>query len=688
MPFDAARLLVPDPLAGADVRRFQRELEISEHLKNHLSAVSRACSEENDWLRAIACAAEPDEESPAILNALQRLSPDALLGGSPADALDAFVTLLCGSDTPNLPALKREAFPPQSLEAGNARKVIEYLRELCLPRERPCAEPCRVCALAGLCVGHLLLIPIRHRSDRTLKELGEELTAAPGMQPNPLPPTLGAALRELAMEASLTRKIRQLSREIFSDDRSLGALLKSFLIDGAEVDWHAFPLARATLMHALRQIALKDFARFAEAVMLAGAAYPLVPCFPTVIQRFPTLAIAARECAPCAPQLLRQAGLLSEEGMHQSLKDFRVEGPDIRESARLCAAGIGALRARFEAFPAKDGTHVDSRLNRTLQPALGAVMEALGDLPGPEERAPLRATNDHVFLITGAAGGLGAVIVQRLLDTLPRDCLVVATSRLESLPKILARHPRQDRLLVRPLDVRRRDEADALFDEFRHRQLDFHALIGNAALCMRGFKHDFDRDESRENWEVNYHGPVGVAKRAVEFILETGHGGGNILFVSSAAIYYAFPTMEMYAAQKRALFEAARSLGNDPRLSSAGIRVATIVLGCLRSESFQGTCFPEKTRHAIRDGEAVRDVIVDTNRLISLMMRYSRLSPEAAADRIARLAMSPAPPPLTNLGLDTRLLVLTQPLPLAMKDFATRLLLRAMRRLDRTHPRR
>jgi hypothetical protein len=84
----------------------------------------------------------------------------------------------------------------------------------------------------------------------------------------------------------------------------------------------------------------------------------------------------------------------------------------------------------------------------------------------------------------------------------------------------------------------------------------------------------------------------------------------------------------------------------------------------------------------------VRDVIVDTNRLISLMMRYSRLSPEAAAAKIARLVMSPAPPPLTNLGWDTQMLVLTQPLPLALKDFATRVILRVMRRWNQTQSRR
>jgi 3-oxoacyl-[acyl-carrier protein] reductase len=202
---------------------------------------------------------------------------------------------------------------------------------------------------------------------------------------------------------------------------------------------------------------------------------------------------------------------------------------------------------------------------------------------------PLPAS-PRVVLITGAAGGLGRALVSAFAVD---GCQVIATwhrepftepdcgqecprSReggLSSPPNILPVCPLQ-------LDVTRREEVTAVFDEVltKHGRLD--VLINNAGVAVDSLVAQMTGDTWQRVLDVNLKGAFLCSQAAIRPMLK--QRDGHILNISSFGGRVGRAGQANYAASKAALIGLTQSLAKE--VGSRNVRVNAVLPGFLRTK--------------------------------------------------------------------------------------------------------
>lgn len=156
------------------------------------------------------------------------------------------------------------------------------------------------------------------------------------------------------------------------------------------------------------------------------------------------------------------------------------------------------------------------------------------------------------ILLVGGAGGLGSVAAEMLRA---EGAAVVISSRTHGI------------------------QADITCAEDRRRLLDavqdLYGLVVFAGVPARGA----DEATMRQSHDVNYLGPILLAREAAESMKARKTEGAIVLFSTMQAIAL-FPGSTVYAGQKSALVHAARILAKEVR-GPANIRVNVIAPGVM-----------------------------------------------------------------------------------------------------------
>jgi NAD(P)-dependent dehydrogenase (short-subunit alcohol dehydrogenase family) len=176
----------------------------------------------------------------------------------------------------------------------------------------------------------------------------------------------------------------------------------------------------------------------------------------------------------------------------------------------------------------------------------------------------LLSLEGRVALVTGAAGGIGSVIVERLLGAGAR----VAAVDLPDKPAV----ERAD-----PLDCDLASEAsvDELFAEFRRRFDRLDILVHAAGITRDAVLWKMEAQAWRDVLRVNLESAFLVLKRAVP-IMRSGNGGSVVLVSSINAERGKFGQAN-YAASKAGLIGLARSVARET--GRFGIRVNVVAPG-------------------------------------------------------------------------------------------------------------
>jgi NAD(P)-dependent dehydrogenase (short-subunit alcohol dehydrogenase family) len=162
----------------------------------------------------------------------------------------------------------------------------------------------------------------------------------------------------------------------------------------------------------------------------------------------------------------------------------------------------------------------------------------------------LRGLNEKVAAVTGAAGGIGAATVQRLLE---EGCRVVAVdSNAELLDKFVA-SVKSDRLVPAACDISTEDGCAAFVETGIRSFGAFHLLVNNAGIrgpiapIAEMPVADFDRVIA-----VNVRGVFLGMQAALRQILKQGSGGA-IVNISSLNAFRANPERAHYNSSKHAV---------------------------------------------------------------------------------------------------------------------------------------
>ena len=196
------------------------------------------------------------------------------------------------------------------------------------------------------------------------------------------------------------------------------------------------------------------------------------------------------------------------------------------------------------------------------------------------------------ILITGSSSGFGKTAVQLLLE---RGHTVIAAmrggrSRLESL---FAEELRIHSGRLHALDLHL-EKPESLAEVLRRLEQNFDGhidvLVNNAGYGLFGPLEDLTEDQLRLQMEVNFFGPVLLARSLIPLLRRAK---GRIINISSIAGMVTVPFYGPYCASKFALEAMSEALHYE--LHSQGIEVTLIEPGGFRTEFMNAKVFSEKS---------------------------------------------------------------------------------------------
>ena len=170
---------------------------------------------------------------------------------------------------------------------------------------------------------------------------------------------------------------------------------------------------------------------------------------------------------------------------------------------------------------------------------------------------------ERVIVVTGAAQGLGAAIATSAADA---GATVVGAD--------LVATPRDERIVMRELDVTDESQWDALAEWLRREHGVVHGLVNNAGITMRSRLGDVTLEDWNRTLAINVTGPM-LGMQALMDLMPDGASIVNIASIAALSGHFAIP----YTASKWALrgLSRAASLELGPR----GIRVNAVMPGLM-----------------------------------------------------------------------------------------------------------
>jgi len=162
------------------------------------------------------------------------------------------------------------------------------------------------------------------------------------------------------------------------------------------------------------------------------------------------------------------------------------------------------------------------------------------------------ASNSRVWFITGTSSGLGRALLEVILAANER---AVATLRKpEVLSSLQSKYP-ASQLLVVPLDVTVPAQITTAFETAKKHFGKIDVVVNNAGYAVMGEIEAIPDKDARNEFEVQFWGPVNITKEAVKIFREVNPPGcgGRIFNVSTIGGYSAKQTLSFYSASKFAL---------------------------------------------------------------------------------------------------------------------------------------
>lgn len=193
------------------------------------------------------------------------------------------------------------------------------------------------------------------------------------------------------------------------------------------------------------------------------------------------------------------------------------------------------------------------------------------------------------IVLAGGSGGLGSAV-----------CEVLAAEGARVVVSYRANRERAERLRERAQIV----QANLAIEADRERLLDaapqLYGLVVFAGDPARVAVGADPRDAMLRSHEVNYLGPILLAREAAERIRAAGTPGAIVLLGTMQTVAL-FPGSTAYAAQKAALVHAARILAKECR-GAANIRVNVVSPGVTAAGMAEASIASGKYERYLKDG--------------------------------------------------------------------------------------
>ncbi|ESZ98172.1 short-chain dehydrogenase/reductase SDR [Sclerotinia borealis F-4128] len=222
------------------------------------------------------------------------------------------------------------------------------------------------------------------------------------------------------------------------------------------------------------------------------------------------------------------------------------------------------------------------------------------------------AAPPSTWLITGASSGFGKSIA---LEALQAGYKVIGTTRNisqaeTSFPDFVTKGG-----IWIALDPAQKDA----FEHFSKcaEEHDVDVLINNAGYAFIGGIEDTSEDETRDQMEVNFYGPLRAVRACLPIM--RAKGSGNIILISSGAGFIARPARSSYSASKFAIEAVYESLSHE--VKTFGIKVLIIEPGAFRTPFASRIIKPAQYQESHGFSDAYKDTAVEqmVNATVNIM---------------------------------------------------------------------
>lgn len=184
----------------------------------------------------------------------------------------------------------------------------------------------------------------------------------------------------------------------------------------------------------------------------------------------------------------------------------------------------------------------------------------------------------RVVVITGAAGGIGAKIVNRFMAN--EDKVFAIDNRPDALRSLQDAHHTRDGLFVIDGDVSREEDCRRFADTIRSQAGRIDVLINCAGYYPVVPFEEMCLAQWQQVIGINLTGPFLMVRNLLP--LMTGRGWGRIVNIGSASIFEGVPGQAHYVAAKSGIVGFSRTLAME--LGAYGITVNVIAPGLTVTE--------------------------------------------------------------------------------------------------------
>lgn len=245
--------------------------------------------------------------------------------------------------------------------------------------------------------------------------------------------------------------------------------------------------------------------------------------------------------------------------------------------------------------------------------------------------------DSRVWLVTGAAGGLGRSLVERVVNGGER--VVATTRRPAELGDLAARSA--GRLRVVELDLAQPDRIRSVVEESAAAWGRLDVVVSNAGCGLLGGLEECSRGQIQRNIAVNLMGPIDLIRATLPIF--RAQRSGRFILTGAVATISNYPGFAVYGGAKAAMEFVAESVRSEA--SAFGVQVSVVQPGPIRTPFIKASI--EAAESTIPDYEST------SGRFRTLLGRMDGRQPgdpAQVADAILALSRAANPPFRLVLG--------------------------------------
>lgn len=257
---------------------------------------------------------------------------------------------------------------------------------------------------------------------------------------------------------------------------------------------------------------------------------------------------------------------------------------------------------------------------------------------------------DKVYVVTGAAGGIGSALVGELLS---RGAKVAAVDlNDDSLHKLAGKfNARADNLSTHAVDITDREAVSKLPDQVKKVQGQVDGVVNNAGIIQPFVKvNDLEFDAIERVMNVNFYGTMNMTKAFLPHLLDRPEA--HIVNVSSMGGFLPVPGQSVYGASKAAVKLMTEGLFAE--LLDTNVHVSVVFPGATKTDISKnsgvsapgGVSEAEAQKFPMLTPEQAAEIIVSgieknkpqifTGKDSNMMNKLYRLNPVFATKFIAK----------------------------------------------------